>query len=55
MTKTQIQLPENLYRKIKSFAQAREWSLAETFRLGAEFLLEEHDGQPQPPSVLSDK
>ena len=40
MIKTQIQVPEDLYREIKSFAQARECSLAETFRRGAELLLE---------------
>jgi hypothetical protein len=51
MKKTQIQVPEDLYREIKAFAQAREWSLAETFRRGAELLLEVYDWQPQPPSV----
>lgn len=40
MTKTQIQVPEELFAEIKSFAQRREWSLAETFRRGAELLLE---------------
>lgn len=42
MTKTQIQVPEDLIREIRSFAKAREWSLAETFRRGAELLLEVH-------------
>lgn len=51
MTKTQIQVPEDLYREIKSFAQAREWSLAETFRRGAELLLEVYDRYPLPPNV----
>lgn len=49
MTKTQIQVPEELYREIKSFAQSREWSLAETFRRGAELLLEVYNDHPQPP------
>jgi hypothetical protein len=40
MTKTQIQVPEDLFAAIKDFAQRREWSLAETFRRGAELLLE---------------
>jgi hypothetical protein len=40
MTKTQIQVPEDLFAQIKDFAQRREWSLAETFRRGAELLLE---------------
>lgn len=50
MNKTQIQVPEELYREIKSFAKAREWSLAETFRRGAELLLEVYDGNPLPPA-----
>jgi hypothetical protein len=49
MMKTQIQVPEELYREIKSFAKAREWSLAETFRRGAELLLEVYDGDPHSP------
>ena len=51
MIKTQIQVPEELYREIKSFAKAREWSLAETFRRGAELLLEVYDGDPLPPAT----
>ena len=47
MIKTQIQVPEELFREVKSFAKAREWSLAETFRRGAELLLEVYDGSPQ--------
>lgn len=48
MTKTQIQVPEELYSSIKAFARAREWSLAETFRRGAELLLEVYDSSPAP-------
>jgi hypothetical protein len=40
MIKTQIQVPEKLFNEIREFAKAREWSLAETFRRGAELLLE---------------
>jgi hypothetical protein len=47
MVKTQIQVPEELFRDVKSLAKAREWSLAETFRRGAELLLEVYDGRPQ--------
>ena len=39
MVKTQIQLPDDLYREVKRFAAQREWSLAETFRRGAERLM----------------
>ncbi len=40
MTKTQIQVPEELFQEIRAFARQREWSLAETFRRGAELLLQ---------------
>ncbi|MEI7730629.1 MAG: antitoxin [Verrucomicrobiota bacterium] len=39
MVKTQIQLPDELYREVKRFAAKREWSMAETFRRGAERLI----------------
>ena len=40
MTKTQIQVPEELLDEVRAFAKRREWSLAETFRRGAELLME---------------
>ncbi len=40
MVKTQIQVPEALFAEVKKLARRREWSLAETFRRGAELLLE---------------
>jgi hypothetical protein len=40
MTKTQIQVPEKLFQDIRAFSKKREWSLAETFRRGAELLLQ---------------
>jgi hypothetical protein len=40
MTKTQIQVPEELFDQIRAFAKHRQWSLAETFRRGAELLLQ---------------
>ncbi|MGI8602529.1 MAG: hypothetical protein ACR2OZ_05970 [Verrucomicrobiales bacterium] len=49
MTKTQIQVPEDLFAEIKEFARRREWSLAETFRRGAELLLETY-GENAPPA-----
>lgn len=48
MTKTQIQVPEELFGEIKALAHRREWSLAETFRRGAELLLETYP-QSAPP------
>lgn len=47
MTKTQIQVPEELFQELRSFAKQREWSLAETFRRGAELLLQVY---PEPPA-----
>jgi hypothetical protein len=46
MTKTQIQVPEELFRELRSFAKQREWSLAETFRRGAELLLQVYAEPP---------
>lgn len=40
MIKTQIEVPEELYRELRAFAKHRGWSLAETFRRGAELLLQ---------------
>jgi Ribbon-helix-helix protein, copG family len=39
MTKTQIQLPDDLYRRAKKLAEARELSLAELLRRGLEYIL----------------
>jgi len=42
MIRTQIQLPDDLYRDLKSFARQREWTLAETLRRAAEQFLARH-------------
>ena len=39
MIRTQIQLPDSLYREMQQLARAKEWSLAEAMRRGAEALL----------------
>jgi hypothetical protein len=49
MVRTQIQLPDALYRQLKALSDAQEWSLAETLRRGAELLL-----QTYPPSESKD-
>ncbi|MCX6970824.1 MAG: antitoxin [Verrucomicrobia bacterium] len=36
MTRTQIQLPEPLFRRLKCIAGERDWSLAELVRRGME-------------------
>jgi len=38
MIKTQVQLPDALYREVKRVAQEREMSLAEVIRRGAEYI-----------------
>ena len=50
MIKTQIQLPDALYRDIKRLAASREWSLAETMRRAAEQFLARHPVATPPPS-----
>jgi len=40
MTRTQIQLPDELYQRAKSFAAQRELSLAEITRRGLELFLD---------------
>ncbi|MEO6786957.1 MAG: antitoxin [Chthoniobacteraceae bacterium] len=51
MTKTQIQVPEELFQEIRTFAKQREWSLAETFRRGAELLLQMYPEKAAQSSV----
>lgn len=48
MVKTQIQLPDDLYERVKQLAKQKEWSLAETLRRGAELLLQQY---PAPQSI----
>jgi hypothetical protein len=48
MTKTQIQLPDDLYRRVKQFSAQREWSLAETFRRAVEQFCDRHASDPVP-------
>lgn len=49
MTRTQIQLPDDLYRRAKAFAAQRELSLAEITRRGLELFLERFPGEEHPP------
>ena len=52
MNKTQIQVPEELFREIRAFSKRREWSLAETFRRGAELLLQVYPEDAAAPDTL---
>lgn len=51
MIKTQIQVPEEQYKALRQFAANREWSIAETFRRGAELLLEIYPQRPGEKSL----
>jgi len=48
MTRTQIQLPDPLYRRAKAFAADRELSLAEITRRGLELFLDRYAEPPSP-------
>ncbi len=47
MIKTQITVPDELYAQAKDIAEKREWSLAEVFRRGLEYMVSTH------PEVIS--
>jgi hypothetical protein len=51
MVRTQIQLPDALYRELKALASDKEWSLAEAVRRGAELLLRSHPARRLPDSA----
>ena len=46
MTRTQIQLPDELYQRAKTFAAQRELSLAEVTRRGLELFLDRFPDTP---------
>ena len=48
MIRTQIQLPDEMYRDLKQLAEEREWSLAEALRRGAELLLKSYPAERAP-------
>lgn len=52
MTKTQIQVPEKLFEEVRAFSKRQEWSLAETFRRGAELLLQVYPSTGHVPGVV---
>lgn len=39
MIKTQVQIPDDLYRCVKRLAECQEWTIAEALRRAAELLL----------------
>jgi hypothetical protein len=46
MTRTQIQLPDDLYQRAKAFAAERELSLAEIARRGIELFISRYPTEP---------
>jgi hypothetical protein len=42
MMKTQVQIPDELFRKAKDVAAAKEWSFAEIVRRGLEYMVSTH-------------
>jgi predicted DNA-binding protein len=51
MVKTQIQIPDELYRRVKQLAAAQEWSLAETFRRAVEQMFERYPSTSERPDA----
>ena len=48
MVRTQIQLPDSLYDRLKRLSEVQEWSMAETIRRGAELLLRSFPAEVAP-------
>lgn len=51
MTRTQIQFPEPLYRRLKEIAEQQDWSLSEVMRKAAEHFVTRFPEGAQPKSV----
>ena len=51
MTRTQIQFPEPLYRRLKEIAERQDWSLAEVMRRAAEHFVARFPENPKPRAV----
>jgi len=49
MIRTQIQLPEILYKEVQRVAAAQEWSIAEVIRRGAESVVRAYPALKQKP------
>lgn len=48
MTRTQIQFPEPLYRRLKEIAERQDWSLSEVMRKAAEHFVTRFPEGPKP-------
>jgi hypothetical protein len=48
MTRTQIQLPDPLYQRLKVIAEQQDWSLSEVMRKAAEHFITRFPEDPKP-------
>lgn len=53
MIRTQIQLPDPLYRDVQRVARQQDWSIAEVMRRGAEAVVRAYPPHKQSPSGAS--
>jgi hypothetical protein len=51
MTRTQIQLPDPLYQRLKVIAEQQDWSLSEVMRKAAEHFIARFPEDPKPKAV----
>ena len=51
MTRTQIQLPDPLYQRLKVIAKQQDWSLSEVLRKAAEHFITRFPEDPKPNGV----
>jgi hypothetical protein len=50
MIRTQIQLPDPLYRDVQRVARQQDWSIAEVIRRGAEAVVRAYPPDKRPPT-----
>ena len=53
MTRTQIQFPDPLYKRLKQIAEHQDWSLSEVMRKAAEQFVTRFPTEPQPKAAWS--
>ena len=53
MVKTQVQIPDELFRRAKEVAAQKEWSFAEIVRRGLEYMTSVHSPSPAPRKAWS--
>ncbi len=51
MTRTQTQLPDPLYQRLKVIAEQQDWSLSEVMRKAAEHFITRFPEDPKPKTV----